>query len=180
MGAKRFLVVQLVLFLFIAFINAKFAIHLTALLALGLVFVTEKLFKRIESPVPPKNSDLIKKYFIPIVLLYAFVIAGSTGYLILNQFPSVAQTQAVNFAVELSGDQNILNDWSYGYYILAAGGKTNVFGGGWPVYYSYTTKDITPILLTEAPNVIEQCKLLREWIRGGFDNATISVYDCGG
>ncbi len=180
LGTKRFFVIQLAFFLFIAFINAKFAIHLAPLLALGMVFVTEKLFKRIEQPVVvQRNSFLIKKYFVPIVLLYAFVIAGATGYLILNQFPSSAQTEAVNFAIEIAGDKNMLNDWSYGYYILAAGGNTGVYGGGWPIYYSYTTKDSSPILLTEAPNVIEQCKLLREWDRGGFDNATIRVYNCG-
>ena len=179
-GVKRYFVIQLALFLFLAFINAKFAIHLTALLALGLVFVTEKMFKRIEDkPVVERRDFLIKKYFVPIVLIYAFVIAGATGYLILNQFPSDAQMEAVNFAIGQAGDENILNDWSYGYYILAAGGNTGVFGGGWPIYYSYTTKDINPILLTEASNVIDQCKLLRQWKKGGFDNATISVYNCG-
>lgn len=173
LGAKRFFILQLALFGFLAFINAKFAIHLVPLLAIGLTFVVSKFFTLPDLRFNPAKPYV--KWLIPVILIYAFVIAITTGFLILNQFPTVHQMEAVEFAVEQSGDTNVSNDWSYGYYILAAGGKTQTFGGGWPIYnYSY----INPILITENPIDHPVCKLLKEWENGGFDNARIRVYDC--
>lgn len=173
LGVKAFFVVQLVFFAFLAFINAKFGVHLSPILALGLVFVIQKVFARPEIKAFPEHP--VRKWLVPVVLIYAFVIAGATGWLILNQFPTASQTEAVQFAVEQSGNVNMSNDWSYGYWIIAYGGETRTFGGGWPIY---NDSNVNRFLLTENPKPVKSCRVLKEWKRGGFDNADIRVYDC--
>lgn len=162
-------------FLVATLLNFKWAIHLSPFLGLGLMFlVTDIDFLRKKRGIVFKEW-WANRYFMEVFVVLAFVstIALSVG--LLFQVPYQSQMEAVDFAVGLSEGKIMDNDWSYGYWIIEAGGRTETFGGGWP---NHTDSFNNGILLTENPEPYSGCILLREWKKGGFYQYDIKVYDC--
>lgn len=165
-------------FLVATLLNFKWAVHLSPFLGVGLMFlVTDLDFLRRKKGVFFREW-WANKHFLKVFIVLAFVSTIALAFGLLFQVPYPSQMEAVDFAVEQSGGKVIDNDWSYGYWIIAAGGKTETYGGGWP---NYTNSYNNSILLTEnSAEPYEGCVLLREWEKGGFYKSDIKVYACSG
>lgn len=162
-------------FLAATLLNAKWAVHLSPFLGLGLMFLVADLDKmRIRRRIVFKES-WANKHFIKIFVVLAFVSTAALSVGLLFQHPNEVQLEAVQFAVEQSNGKLMNNDWSYGYYIMFFGGTTKTFGGGWP---RYTEKCNNHILLTENPAPYDGCNVLKEWKEKGFYENNIKVYEC--
>lgn len=164
-------------FLAAMLLNAKWAIHLSPFLGLGLMFLVSDIDKmRIRRGIVFKE-EWANKHFIKIFIALAFFSTAALSVGLLFQHPNSHQIEAVEFAVQQSGGKMMDNDWSYGYYIMFAGGYTDTFGGGQP---RYTESFNEEILLTENPEPYSDCELLKEWEGQGFYNSNIKVYNCRG
>lgn len=162
-------------FLVAMLLNAKWAIHLSPFLGLGLMFLVVDLDKmRIQRGIVFKES-WANKHFIKIFIVLAFVSTAALSVGLLFQNPNPNQIEAVEFTVQQADGRLIDNDWSYGYYLMFFGGQTKTFGGGWP---RYTESCNDRILLTENPAPYEGCSLLKEWSNAGFYGNDIKVYEC--
>ncbi len=161
-------------FLVAMLLNAKWAIHLSPFLGLGLMFlVTDLNDFRIRKGIEWREWWANKYFlwiFVGLVLVSTFFL--SVG--LLFQSPNVAQIEAVEFAVLKANGEVISNDWSYGYYIMFFDGNTQEFGGGWPRFSESLQGNI---LLTENTEVEEGYRLLRVWPEAGFYGADIKVYE---
>ena len=170
--------IWLVIPFFVAMLlNAKWAIHVSPFLGLGLMFLVADLDKmRIRKGIVFKEA-WANKHFVKIFIVMAFISTAALSVGLLFQNPNASQMEAVQFAVDQSGGKLIDNDWSYGYYIMFSGGFTDTFGGGQP---TFTESFNEQILLTENPEAFEGCILLKEWKEKGFYGNDIRVFDCRG
>lgn len=167
-------------FLFVPFLiamlfNAKWAIHLSPFLGIGIMLMVSDLHGFVLRKGIVFKEWYANKHFKEMFLVLALFSTIALGVGLLFQSPNPSQLEAVQFAVEEAQGEKIDNDWSYGYYIMFFGGDTNTFGGGWPRYTaSYNDK----ILLTENPRPFPTCRILRIWYGGGFYGSDIFVYNC--
>ncbi len=156
-------------------INAKWAVHVSPFLGLGLMFLLVDLNNlRIQKGIVFKEAWANKHFLNIFVVMVLFsTMALSVG--LLFQHPNQVQIEASQFVVDQAQGKRIDNDWSYGYYLMFLGGRTETFGGGWP---RYTESCNDSYLLTENPAPYEGCSLLKEWKQSGFYQNDIKVYEC--
>lgn len=158
-------------------LNLKWAIHLAPFLGVGMMLIVRDFDLKIKSG-KLKFEGWVNKYFVWIFVGMALVSITAQSAGLLLQAPYPAQIEAVQFAIEKSGDATMANDWSYGYWIMFFGGRTEIYGGGWTDYYLQDHEKPEGILLTENPVPLKECRLLKEWAKGGFYKNSIQVYDC--
>jgi hypothetical protein len=106
----------MVFFGIIAFLNAKFAIHLAPLLAVGLAVALEGKYKRLEGIV---LGLLIAIVAIAIIFVIPFVYE-----------PTQIQIEQVQIAVSAANGKIIYNDWTFGNMINYFSGKALARAGG--------------------------------------------------
>ena len=124
----------------------------------------------------------VKKYFMFIVVSYSIIFSFVAGWLLFSASPYSNQLDAVSFVVENSDGGLVWTDWSYGYYVLAAGGKPSNFGGD-------STDDFVTVDLAEAKGgglvltedfdsnyLLNNCSFLRSFGKG-FRNE-LGVWKC--
>lgn len=129
-------------FLFFAFLKAKYAIHLSFWLAIGVIPLI-KLFQT-NSNLNQKFPEILIKNLTILVLIMGLLFSIAQGYALLHQYPTPNQIQAIKETIELSKKEKlkINNDWALGYYIRFYGGQPNHEAGG-KINTSYLKNSIT-------------------------------------
>jgi hypothetical protein len=117
MKKARLLMPALLFFCFVAFLNAKFAVLLTPVLAVLSVFWWE-------------SSSVSYKAFFAVTLVLIVLVQAS---MVFDLPPNAKQIEAVQLAVKEAKGETIFNDWSFGHWISFFGGKPlAAFGGSQP------------------------------------------------
>lgn len=154
---------QIGFWVFIALLNEKFAPILSIYLALGVVSWLEKPMFFINW----KEKLLANGKLILVLLVGSMLLVSS--YKLVTAYPTENQVEAVKFSIEKAGGETVLNDWSYGYWILYYGGSPLKAGGG----PEDNNLGLSGIYLSERKL---DCPMLKDFGHGFNDN--IKVYSC--
>lgn len=158
-----FMFPQAAFWLFVGFMNEKFAPILSIYLALCVVSWLEKpMFLK-----GLRDSFISHGWKVVAVLLIPMVVVS--GFKLFTAYPTEDQIEAVKFAVGQAGGGTVFNDWSYGYWVLYYGGVPQKASGP----PDENLRATPGVYLTER---IIPCNLLGVF-PGGF-NSAIRVYRC--
>lgn len=157
-------------FFVLAFIQAKFVLHLGFWLALGWVVLIKLIFS------VPKLKILFDDRVLQNLPLIFFVLSLgfslSIGYAFLVSFPHENQLNGVKEVIRLSEESGVPigNDWSYGYLIRFFGGVPSNEGGGKP----FVDKLDNHFILTEGN--LGGCEVVESFGQGFV--AQLKIFKC--
>jgi hypothetical protein len=109
---------QAAVFLFLAAMQIKFAWMIVPILSVAMMrLYTTKQHRLVEQAKP-------------VFLTMSFLLVVAWGFALTGHPPHLHQWQAVDYAIEQSGDGFVWSDWDYGYWVEYRGGTTFQAGGG--------------------------------------------------
>lgn len=169
--------------------NIKWTIHAAPFLGIGLMLLfvkfLEKQPKDYVKPVSrfkwwvsfdewvfknPEKALVLLVFLVILVTRIIFFVGADTLYA-----PFPAQIEAIDFLIQKASGGQVFNDWSYGYLILQAGGKTLNFGGGGGDRFVHLEEK--GYYLTENPEGLP-CDLVSVWEKKGFWGSDLKIYKC--
>lgn len=120
-----------VFFGIIAFLNAKFAVHLTPLLAAGLAVALDRRLSLMNQWRDSNVSTAFASFEgVVFGLLVSIVVVSSLVIIPFVYEPTQEQLTQVQLAVAEAKGETIFNDWQYGHFVEYFGGKALAKAGG--------------------------------------------------